>query len=700
MPHSYSSSRRASRSGKSVASRFPAQSWRLALLLFALLGLAPLGAWAQAPTITGFTPGSGPVGTTVTVTGTDLTNTTSVRFGDLPAAFTVASATQLTAVVPRYATNQKLCVTTTSGTALNAAAFSVTHPTASTLYPQVTVAFAGLNVGFYAAPALTDIDGDGKLDLLVGTSDGIIFHYEQNAVNSTGFTQVETLSFNDIAVGSNSKPTVTDIDGDGLLDLLIGEYDGNLNRYEQAAVNSSVFTLVTETFNNINVGIDSAPTFTDLDGDGLLDLLIGEADGNLNHYEQSAANSATFVLRTDTFNAINVGPSSAPTVTDLDADGLLDLLVGEENGNINHYEQNAANSTAFTLVTDTFYGIDPGDRSIPIVTDIDGDGQLDLLVGELNGTIFRYEQDDAPTALAISGTSVSENVPANTTVGSFTTTDPNAGDAFTYSLVAGTGSTDNALLNISGANLRITASPNFEAKSSYSVRVRTTDTDGLFFEQTFTITILDVPAPAITSINPTSGSIGSYVTITGTGLFGTTPVTFTGTSGNTVTTGYSVSADGTQITNILVPSGAQTGTINVTTAEGQTTSTQTFTITPPTITSISPLSGPVGTTITVTGTNLLGATAARVNGTAGTITGTVTATKVTFTVGTGSTTGLVSVTTAGGTATSTQTFTVAPPPPTITSISPLSGPVGTTITVTGTNLLGATAARVNGTAGT
>ncbi|POY36519.1 secretion protein, partial [Flavobacterium alvei] len=66
------------------------------------------------------------------------------------------------------------------------------------------------------------------------------------------------------------------------------------------------------------------------------------------------------------------------------------------------------------------------------------------------------------------------------------------GNTFTYSLVAGTGSTDNAAFNISGSSLRITASPDFETKNSYSIRIRTTDQGGLSFEKAVTITVNDV----------------------------------------------------------------------------------------------------------------------------------------------------------------------------------------------------------------
>ncbi|MFM7370918.1 MAG: hypothetical protein ACKO2Z_24635, partial [Sphaerospermopsis kisseleviana] len=74
----------------------------------------------------------------------------------------------------------------------------------------------------------------------------------------------------------------------------------------------------------------------------------------------------------------------------------------------------------------------------------------------------------------------------------FTSTDPDANNTFTYSLVSGTGSTDNALFSISNNQLRANSSFNFETKNSYSIRVRTTDQGGLTFEKQLTIGVTNV----------------------------------------------------------------------------------------------------------------------------------------------------------------------------------------------------------------
>lgn len=100
--------------------------------------------------------------------------------------------------------------------------------------------------------------------------------------------------------------------------------------------------------------------------------------------------------------------------------------------------------------------------------------------------------NNAPTDIALSSSSINENVPANSVVGTLTSTDPDSGNTFTYSLVSGTGATDNSSFTIIGANLQINLSPDFETKSSYSIRIRTTDQDGLYFEKQFTISINDL----------------------------------------------------------------------------------------------------------------------------------------------------------------------------------------------------------------
>ncbi|MDB5391851.1 MAG: cya 3, partial [Planctomycetaceae bacterium] len=107
-------------------------------------------------------------------------------------------------------------------------------------------------------------------------------------------------------------------------------------------------------------------------------------------------------------------------------------------------------------------------------------------------TITATDVNDAPSDVTLSNNTIAENQPAGTTVGSFTTTDQDLGDSFTYSLVSGSGSSDNSLFQIVGNALQINASLDFEVQSTYSVRIHTTDAGGLTFEKVFTIFVTDV----------------------------------------------------------------------------------------------------------------------------------------------------------------------------------------------------------------
>jgi hypothetical protein len=157
--------------------------------------------------------------------------------------------------------------------------------------------------------------------------------------------------------------------------------------------------------------------------------------------------------------------------------------------------------------------------------------------------------------------------------------------------------------------------------------------------------------PCIATVAPTSGGVGTAVTITGLNLAGATALKFHGTTAAILTN------TATQITT-KVPAGATTGTLTVTTGGGTATSPGAFTVVPaPTVTSFSPTSGPVGTTVTITGTNLSGAAALKFHGAAAAIL-TDTATQITAKVPAGATTGTITVTTAGGTGTSATSFTV------------------------------------------
>ncbi len=105
---------------------------------------------------------------------------------------------------------------------------------------------------------------------------------------------------------------------------------------------------------------------------------------------------------------------------------------------------------------------------------------------------FTLVANEGPTDLDLAPKIVDENEPSGTTVGTLTTTDPDAGDTFTYALAAGSGDTDNGSFQVSGDLVLTDATFDFETKASYSIRVSTTDSGNSTIERAFTITIGDV----------------------------------------------------------------------------------------------------------------------------------------------------------------------------------------------------------------
>jgi len=107
----------------------------------------------------------------------------------------------------------------------------------------------------------------------------------------------------------------------------------------------------------------------------------------------------------------------------------------------------------------------------------------------------------APTDISLTSTSVVENLPSGTTVGVFSAADPNGGETHAYTFAEGVGDSGNTAFSINGTNLLTAAMFDYETKNSYSIRVRATDSGGLFFEKQFTIAITDVAdtPPSITA---------------------------------------------------------------------------------------------------------------------------------------------------------------------------------------------------------
>jgi uncharacterized protein (DUF2141 family) len=224
--------------------------------------------------------------------------------------------------------------------------------------------------------------------------------------------------FAGIAVGGYSAPSFTDLDGDGDLDLVVGYELGTLHSWRRegngsyAALDGSAGRPANP-FAGIDVGRFSAPSFTDLDGDGDLDLVVGERYGNLLVWWREGNSSYTRMdgaegRPANPFAGIDVGDWSAPSFTDLDGDGDLDLVVGEAFGTLRAWRREANGSyTAMDGASgrpaNPFAGIDVGGFSTPSFTDLDGDGDLDLVVGEGSGRLLAWRREANGSYTAMDG---------------------------------------------------------------------------------------------------------------------------------------------------------------------------------------------------------------------------------------------------------------------------------------------------------
>lgn len=262
-----------------------------------------------------------------------------------------------------------------------------------------------------------DVTNDGVKDLLVApnvVSEGedvnsVLFYRNEGLDDLPSFQYVtnDFLQHGMIDVGINAMPVFYDENNDGLLDLIVA----NRKAFSLTNTYTSRFALFRnvgdaevpsfELVNNNWLDIPSYnwlnayPAFGDIDNDGDQDLLVGDQDGYIHVFKNNAGNFTLFQddLTQSDGSAIDVGQFATPQLVDFDEDGLVDVLVGEKNGNINYYRNvGSASSYNFTLIEDTignavasnYLGING--YSVPYAFK-NNDGEWRLWVGNETGTI-------------------------------------------------------------------------------------------------------------------------------------------------------------------------------------------------------------------------------------------------------------------------------------------------------------------------
>ncbi len=311
--------------------------------------------------------------------------------------------------------------------------------------------------------------------------------------------------------------------------------------------NSSFNILYNQLRNSVRFNFEAQTTYSirvkALDTNGAtMEKVFTITVTNENEVPTDIALSATSIAENAGANA-TVGTLSA-TDPDAGTTFTFTLVTGSgstDNGSFNISGSSLRANASFDFETKSIYNV-----RVQV-----SDGALSYAEA-FTVTVTDVAENGAPTDIALSATSIAENAEANASVGTLSATDPDAGATFTFSLVSGTGSTDNGSFNISGASLRANASFDFETKASYSVRVQVSD--GTFnYVEVFMITVTNVnEAPtdialSATSIAENSGANATVGTLSATDPDAGTTLTFTLVTGSGSTNNGSFNISGTSL---------------------------------------------------------------------------------------------------------------------------------------------------------
>lgn len=304
-----------------------------------------------------------------------------------------------------------------------------------------------IDVAAYSHPALFDHNSDGLLDLVIGNKGyevrvdefssylkpTLALYENIGTTHEPAFrlvsrdymqigTQLFTTQFDPNVEGAAYyHPTFGDLDNDGDTDLLIGDHLGYVHYFENQPTAEGIANFVkkVERINDdtgaaLDVKQHATPQLVDVNEDGLLDMISGNHDGRVYYYQNvGTLQNPVFSLKSKEWGAIR--PREGNTILRYTIpymfklqDGNFRLIVGTDAGRLFVYEdiEDNIDGGPFTLVSDEV--ISPVDilESSPTLADLDNDGRLDMLLGNLRGGVLWYETE---TIVSIEDNLIEEN---------------------------------------------------------------------------------------------------------------------------------------------------------------------------------------------------------------------------------------------------------------------------------------------------
>lgn len=424
---------------------------------------------------------------------------------------------------------------------------------------------------------VTANQNDGNVSVLLG--DGIGgFSSAQNfevgdTPNSVAVADFNNDGISDLATANQGDPFTAPNERNENISVLLGDGAGGFSPAQNFDIGNTPFSIAVGDFNGDGISdLTTANGGLDNEGNGNVSVLLGDGAGSFSPAQSFdiGDKNVPFSVKVGDFNNDGkddlVTANSGNNVSLLLGDGIggfsnpqrftaetgflgNSLTLGDFNGDGKKDLATVSFDEVSVLLGDGNGGISDGQKfsleggsALLSVTagDFNDDGKDDLVTANAFSnqiSVLTTRDNNAPTDLNLSNDTIAENNRFNVEVGTFTTTDLDTDETFTYQLVNGEGDTDNSSFSLNGDKLIARESFDFETKSSYDIRVKTTDFNNESFEKTLTINVSDLSeVPVIRSVTEN----GNEMEI----------IDLTGNAGQTVIANFEITRDADYDNNV------------------------------------------------------------------------------------------------------------------------------------------------------